>query len=91
MLPREAFDPEQAFDSLEFNNMKLDPKAGANSVPPLIKGYMRVGGYVGDGAVLDKQFNTTDVCIIVKTDLITDRYLRHYEKMEKRAAQKETE
>lgn len=34
---------------------------------------------VGDGAVIDRQFNTTDVCIIVKTDLVTSRYAKHYE------------
>jgi putative hemolysin len=74
-LPREAFDPNTAF-----NNMKMDPRSGGNSLPPLIKGYLRVGGYVGDGAYIDRQFNTTDVCIIVKTDLITNRYMRHYER-----------
>ena len=49
-------------------------------MPPLIKGYLRVGGFVGDGAVIDHQFNTTDVCVIVKTDLITDKYFRHYDR-----------
>lgn len=75
ILPREAFNPETAF-----NNIKVDPRGGGNNVPPLIKGYLRVGGYVGDGAVVDKQFNTTDVFITVKTELITERYLRHYER-----------
>jgi putative hemolysin len=75
LMPREAFDPNVAFDSL-----KVDPRSGANSLPPLIKGYIRVGGFVGDGAVIDMQFNTTDVCIIVKTELITGRYIRHYER-----------
>lgn len=74
-MPREDFDPNVAFDTL-----KLDPRSGGNSLPPLIKGYLRVGGYVGDGAVIDEQFNTTDICIIVKTDLIARKYLRHYEK-----------
>lgn len=49
-------------------------------LPPLIKGYLRLGGFVGDGAVVDRQFNTTDVSIIVKTDLVTDKYYRHYER-----------
>ena len=49
-------------------------------VPPLIKGYLRLGGFVGDGAVIDHQFNTTDVCIVVQTDLVTDKYYRHYER-----------
>lgn len=79
MLPREAFDPNVAFDT-----MKLDPRNGSNSLPPLIKGYIRVGGFVGDGAVIDHQFNTTDVFIIVKTDLITSRYIRHYERNSKK-------
>ena len=79
LLPREAFDPNVAFDT-----MKMDPRAGGNSLPPLIKGYIRVGGFVGDGAVIDPQFNTTDICIIVKTDLITSRYIRHYERGRKK-------
>jgi putative hemolysin len=49
-------------------------------LPPLIKGYLRLGGFVGDGAVIDHQFNTTDVCVVVKTDLVTDKYYRHYER-----------
>ncbi|MFA5041340.1 MAG: GNAT family N-acyltransferase [Bdellovibrionales bacterium] len=73
LLPREAFDPNTAFEEL-----KLDPRGGNNSLPPLIKGYIRVGGFVGDGAVIDYQFNTTDICIIVKTDLMTRRYKKHY-------------
>lgn len=49
-----------------------------NSLPPLIKGYLRLGGFVGDGAVEDLKYNTTDVCIVLKTDLVTDRYLNRY-------------
>jgi putative hemolysin len=48
------------------------------ALPPLIKGYLRLGGFVGDGAVIDTQFNTTDVCIVVKTDLVAEKYSRHY-------------
>jgi putative hemolysin len=58
----------------------LDIRAVQNDLPPLIKGYLRLGGFVGDGAVLDPQFNTTDVCIVVKTELITDKYSKHYER-----------
>jgi putative hemolysin len=47
-------------------------------LPPLIKGYLRLGGYVGDGAVVDEAFGTTDVCIVVKTDRVTEKYYRHY-------------
>lgn len=50
-----------------------------SDLPPLLKGYLRLGGFVGDGAVVDEQFNTTDVCVLVKTDLIADRYSKHYD------------
>jgi L-ornithine Nalpha-acyltransferase len=46
----------------------------------LIKGYLRLGGFVGDGAVIDAQFNTTDVAVVVKTDMVTESYYRHYER-----------
>jgi len=57
-----------------------DPRRAAAMLPPLIKGYLRLGGFVGDGAVIDREFNTTDVCIVVKTDLITAKYSRHYDR-----------
>ncbi len=59
---------------------KFDSKRVAAELPPLIKGYLRLGGYIGDGAVVDHQFNTTDVCVVVKTDLIAEKYARHYNK-----------
>ena len=57
---------------------ELDAQTILNELPPLIKGYLRLGGFVGDGAVVDHQFNTTDVCVIVKTDQLTEKYDRHY-------------
>jgi putative hemolysin len=56
----------------------FDHKAALESLPPLIKGYLRLGAFVGDGAVVDEQFHTTDVCVVVKTDWVTGRYYRHY-------------
>lgn len=58
----------------------LDHRACLNKLPPLIKGYLRLGGYVGDGAVVDEQFNTTDVAVLVKSELLADKYYRHYER-----------
>ena len=57
-----------------------DLKRALASLPPLIKGYLRLGGFVGDGAFVDTQFNTTDVCIVVQTDEVTDKYYKHYER-----------
>ncbi|NFV81519.1 GNAT family N-acetyltransferase [Magnetospirillum aberrantis] len=56
----------------------LNPRRALASLPPLIKGYLRLGGFVGDGAVIDHQFNTTDVCVMVKTELVTAKYAKHY-------------
>jgi len=66
---------------LEMNRMPkdaLDPGRALASLPPLIKGYLRVGGFVGDGAVVDEEFGCTDVCIVVKTAQMTGKYARHY-------------
>jgi len=57
---------------------ELDEKAIFSTLPPLVKGYLRVGAGIGEGAVVDNQFNTTDVCIVLPTSRITDRYRKHY-------------
>lgn len=59
---------------------QIDARRALASLPPLFKGYLRLGGFVGDGAVVDHQFNTTDVCIMVKTDLVSEKYYRHYDR-----------
>lgn len=77
--------PERYTDMRLVPMEAIDRKAALASLPPLIKGYLRLGGFVGDGAVIDPQFHTTDVCVVVKTDLVTARYFRHYEKRERKA------
>jgi putative hemolysin len=47
-------------------------------LPPLIKGYLRLGAVIGDGAVLDHDYNTTDVCIMVRTATLTNSYYNRY-------------
>jgi L-ornithine Nalpha-acyltransferase len=63
----------------------IDPRIALSKLPPLIKGYLRLGGFVGDGAVIDPQFNTTDVAVVVQTDLVTDKYYKHYERQTREA------
>ncbi|MFI4948789.1 MAG: GNAT family N-acetyltransferase [Alphaproteobacteria bacterium] len=75
--------PERFVDMRRQDPGALDPARTLAALPPLIKGYLRLGGFVGDGAVIDEQFNTTDVCIVVKTDLVTGKYSRHYERQSK--------
>jgi putative hemolysin len=55
-----------------------DPRQAFLALPPLVKGYLRLGCWIGDGAVMDRQFNTIDVAIVLPTESVTSRYLRHY-------------
>jgi len=51
-----------------------DPRQAMRKLPPLIKAYLRVGAVVGDGAVIDHQFNTVDVFIAMPVAAIAERY-----------------
>lgn len=52
---------------------QIDRPAAMRAVPALIKGYLRLGGFVGEGAFVDHVFNTTDVCLIIDMALVNDR------------------
>jgi putative hemolysin len=56
----------------------IDPKAALRLLPPLIKGYLRLGAMIGDGAVIDRQFGTTDVLIVLPVSAISARYIEHF-------------
>ena len=53
---------------------KFDARAASKALPPLIKGYLRVGAMIGDGAFIDRQFDTTDVFVVMPVERITKRY-----------------
>lgn len=59
---------------------ELEARKAFSALPPLIKGYVRLGAVIGDGAVIDEQFNTTDVFIIVQAQNVTTKYCKHYER-----------
>jgi L-ornithine Nalpha-acyltransferase len=66
---------------LELNRMPkaaVAPKMALSLLPPLIKGYLRLGAFVGDGAVIDHQFGTTDVLIVLPVSAIRARYLTRF-------------
>ena len=56
----------------------VDARAALKAMPPLIKGYLRLGAFVGDGAVIDRQFGTTDVLIVLPVENIDPRYFEHF-------------
>ena len=53
---------------------KINNEKEFRSLPPLIKAYLRVGAYVGSGAVIDNNFDTTDVLIILDTKKLLKKY-----------------
>ncbi|MGK9054665.1 GNAT family N-acetyltransferase [Neorhizobium sp. CSC1952] len=65
-------------------DMDLMPFEGVNArkalsaLPPLIKGYLRLGAMIGDGAVVDHAFNTTDVLVVLPIASISSRYVNYY-------------
>ncbi len=66
---------------LEMNpdfDMRLDVKAIISKLPPLIKGYMRLGCFFAQGAVVDEIFNTIDVLVILPVSHINPRYFARF-------------
>lgn len=72
--------PSRYVDMNMHDKDTLDAKKAFMGLPPLIKGYLRLGATIGDGAVVDEQFNTTDVCIILPAAKVAEKYVRHYER-----------
>jgi L-ornithine Nalpha-acyltransferase len=56
----------------------LDRKVAMAATPALIKAYLRLGGFVGDGAWIDHEFNTTDVCLVMDTGQMSARHRDYY-------------
>ena len=56
----------------------INARAAFAAMPPLIKGYLRLGARIGDGCVVDHDFGTTDIFIVLPVDTISMRYVNHY-------------
>ncbi|SEP12441.1 Putative hemolysin [Salinihabitans flavidus] len=52
---------------------RIDRRRATLNTPALIKAYLRLGGFVGDGAYVDHVFNTTDVCLVMDTERLNTR------------------
>lgn len=58
----------------------IDTQAALAAIPALIRGYLRLGGFVGEGAFVDHGFNTTDVCLIMDTSAMSVKHLDFYQR-----------
>lgn len=65
---------------------QLDRKAAMAGTPALIKAYLRLGGFVGQGAWLDHAFNTTDVCLVMDTEKMSAKHREFYLRKQAREA-----
>lgn len=75
---RASAHPDRRVEMNRIAKENIDTKAALRMLPPLIKGYLRVGAFVGDGAVVDHQFGTTDVLVVMPVSAISGRYLDHF-------------
>ena len=57
---------------------QIDTRRALHAMPPLIKGYLRLGARFAHEAVIDHHFATTDVLVILPISAISQRYIRHY-------------
>jgi len=64
VMARESIDPVQAMRALE----------------PIVRGYLRAGAWIGEGAWIDEEFNSIDVCIVMPTERLRRRHREHFER-----------
>jgi putative hemolysin len=55
---------------------QVDVSQVQHDLPPLVKGYLWLGGMIGEGAAVDEQFNSTDVCLVLPTAVAKARAQR---------------
>lgn len=70
---------EKSYQSMDLiAESDLDRRTAMLQVPSLIKAYLRLGGVVGEGAFVDRAFNTTDVCLVMDTQQMNVRQANIY-------------
>jgi len=72
--------PAQRADMDILSADEIDKLAALRQMPPLIKAYLRLGGFVGEGAYVDHSFNTIDVCLLMDTERMSAKHKAMYER-----------
>lgn len=70
-----------AMHHVEMNRIAPDllaADAAFRELPPLIRGYLRVGAMIGDGAFVDRDFGSVDVFVLMPTAQISKRYAARF-------------
>lgn len=80
---RPVVQPEHRVELELIPKDQLDVKRIFADLPPLFKGYVRIGVSVGDGIYIDHEFNMVDMCVVLDIANVTDRYFNHYKRYDK--------
>lgn len=67
-----------AISTKQFEGEVGNERAAMRSLPPLIKGYLRLGAMFSSQAVIDHEFGTIDVLVVLPVASINTRYLNYY-------------
>lgn len=83
MAPRDlrvAVWPEHAQPMDLMPAADIDRPTAMKQMPSLIKAYLRLGGFVGEGAYIDHTFNTVDVCVLMDTTRMSEKHRSYYQR-----------
>ena len=69
---------DRFLDMAQIPETNVNRREAILQTPALIKAYLRMGGFVGDGAYIDHAFNTIDVCLVMDTARMNQRQKRLY-------------
>jgi putative hemolysin len=70
--------PDRYYEMDMMPSEAINVKSAIVAMPPLIKGYLRLGARIGDGCVVDEDFHTVDVFVVLPVKEISARYINYY-------------
>src|SRR5262249_36642971 len=70
--------PHRYVEMNRISREQIDKKAAVHALPPLGKGYLRLGAYLCDAAVVDHQSGATDLLAVLRVSATTTRYMQYF-------------
>lgn len=72
--------PERFVDMDNIPAAAVDHERAWQAMPPLLASFLLHGAMIGHGAVVNRDLGTLDVCLVIRTDSIPERYRRRYQR-----------
>lgn len=85
VIPRPGFKLERPPEAA-IKSVLADQQSLLKKIPPIFKGYLRLGGHICGHPALDKEFGTIDFFMLIDITKVPDRYKHHFNYREKRGA-----